>query len=310
MLNNVESNILEIFKNIYELKSTNFISENMPNFNIIFDNEHIPEKLVEKFLEKINENLSYILEYALTYSLIFKLDNIVDIYKNSNINDLDQLSFESKFEIVKCAIKYLMSKKNNNLNKYNISKIKEDNIELFNKINNFNFIITLNKKYRDIINELLKKESNQIKLIENVLLNNSLDQDIINISNGIISSDNDLKHFKLYMTRIFLYDVYVFELHLKKDAMKNIPSNMIPSFLPDFILDEIASTPIVDYIKECNNKNQYKLPTNEFLRHHMIGKYFAYQKKDKTEMILDAEKNHKEILKKVYPLYELDKLEV
>lgn len=310
MLNNVESNILEIFKNIYELKSTNFINENMPNFNIIFDNEHIPEKLVEKFLEKINKNLSYILEYALTYSLIFKLDNIVDIYKKSNINELNQLSYESKFEIIKCAIKYLISKKNDNLNKNNISKIKEDNIELFNKINNFNFIITLNKKYRDIINELLKKESNQIKLIENVLLNNNFDQDIINISNGIISSESDLKHFKLYITRIFLYDVYVFELYLKKDAMKNIPSNMIPSFLPDSLLDEIASTPIVEYIKECNNKNQYKLPTNEFLRHHMIGKYFAYQKKEKTEMILDAEKNHKEILKKVYPLYELDKIEV
>ena len=98
------------------------------------------------------------------------------------------------------------------------------------------------------------------------------------------------------MTRIFLYDVYVFELHLKKDAMKSIPPNMIPNFLPEDILDEIASTPIVEYIKECKNKNQYKLPTNEFLRHHMIGKYFAYQKKQNLEMIEEAEKHTDELL--------------
>lgn len=310
MLNNIESNILQLFKNSYELKSTNYISDNMPNFNIIFDEEHIPLKIVDHFLEKNKDNISYILEYALTYSLIFNINTITELYNNVSINNLNSLDYNIKFEIVKYAIKYLISKKNNNLNKANISKIKEDNIQLFSKINNFNLIITINKKYREIINNLLKIESNQIKLIENVLLSNNLDQDIINSSNGIISSDNDLKHFKLYMTRIFLYDVYVFELHLKKDAMKSIPSNMIPSFLPDFILDEIASTPIVEYIKECNNKNQYILPTNEFLRHHMIGKYFAYQQKQKLEMIEEAEKNHRDVLKKVYPLYELDKLEV
>ena len=310
MLNNIESTLLETFINTYELKSTNFTNENLPNFNITFDAEHIPEKIVNKFLEKNKNNISYILEYALIYSLMFNIDTVTNLYNNIDINNLNNLPYDIKFKIVKYAIKYLISKKNNNIINENIPKIKEENIKLFSKITNFNFVITINKKYRQIINDLLKKESNQINLIEKVLLSNNLDQDIINISKGIISNDTDLKHFKLYMTRIFLYDVYVFELHLKKDAMKSIPPNMIPNFLPEDILDEIASTPIVEYIKECKNKNQYKLPTNEFLRHHMIGKYFAYQKKQNLEMIEEAEKNHKDVLKKVYPLYELDKLEV
>ena len=310
MLNNIESTLLETFINTYELKSTNFTNENLPNFNITFDAEHIPEKIVNKFLEKNKNNISYILEYALIYSLMFNIDTITNLYNNIDINNLNNLPYDIKFKIVKYAIKYLISKKNNNIINENIPKIKEENIKLFSKITNFNFVITINKKYRQIINDLLKKESNQINLIEKVLLSNNLDQDIINISKGIISNDTDLKHFKLYMTRIFLYDVYVFELHLKKDAIKSIPPNMIPNFLPEDILDEIASTPIVEYIKECKNKNQYKLPTNEFLRHHMIGKYFAYQKKQNLEMIEEAEKNHKDVLKKVYPLYELDKLEV
>ena len=310
MLNNIESTLLETFINTYELKSTNFTNENLPNFNITFDAEHIPEKIVNKFLEKNKNNISYILEYALIYSLMFNIDTVTNLYNNIDINNLNNLPYDIKFKIVKYAIKYLISKKNNNIINENIPKINEKNIKLFSKITNFNFVITINKKYRQIINDLLKKESNQINLIEKVLLSNNLDQDIINISKGIISIDTDLKHFKLYMTRIFLYDVYVFELHLKKDAIKSIPPNMIPNFLPEDILDEIASTPIVEYIKECKNKNQYKLPTNEFLRHHMIGKYFAYQKKQNLEMIEEAEKNHKDVLKKVYPLYELDKLEV
>lgn len=315
MLKDIEQKIMDIFINVYELKSTNCINENFPNNNIIFDETHIPQKLINKFFIKTKDFIPYILEMALLYALMFNLNDVINKYKElgKSINNIDSLDDKIKRDIVTLSIKYLLNK--NNLNSKNIDTIKISNIELFNCIEGFTYIKTINQIYRNIINDLSREMHIDINtnFFERVLLSNEYDENIIKVSKGVLVNENELKHFKLYMTRILLYDAYIFELHCKNVAIKNTTSNIfppgiLPSGVPEELLDLISSTPITKYIKKCINNDKYTLPNDTFLREYIVDKYKGSNNMDKSSLIKEAEANHKNELKKIYPLYILDKL--
>ena len=303
MLNYIESNILNIFYNIYELKMTNCINDKMPNMNIIFDEEHIPNMIIDKFLINIKDYIPNILEYALIHALLYSNKNIINKFKDlkKNINNINTLNYETKRNIIYCSIKYLLTKKRNYIDEKEIEVLKNKHIELFSNINNLYDIKTINKFIRVIIEDLLDIYSDDdTDLIENILLSNKYDNEIRFLSKGFIENNNDIKIFKIYLLRIFFYDLYIIENYSKKEIIDNLPNN----------LDENSIiVPSLKFIEGCIKNNYYSLPKDIQLRKYMISRFILGYFIDKKEILEYSEKKEEKKLKKIYPLYKLDKLD-
>lgn len=302
MLNETEIKILNIFIEIYELKITNSVNNYNPYMNIVFDSEHIPNSLINNFFKRTNNYLSNILEYALTYSLIYNIKPAIDFFKkeNNNINNINLLNEETKRNILNCCIKFIINKKYNRINKQDIEKIKEENLILFNNINGYCQYKTINKVCRDIINTLCKELNANInsELIEKIILTNEYDSMIIK-NNNIINDENKLKLCKLYLTRILIYEAFIVEVNGIKHAI-DLHKELFPK-------GAIATTQLLEYIKYCIEKKDFNLTKNTPYFKEIIKNYIFYHSVNNYELFEYAEKNYKNVLKKIYPLYFLDK---
>lgn len=310
MLSYYDKEIFHNFLETYELKSTNNIDENIPNMNIIFSHESLPEKLINIFFKKSNYYISYILENALVFSLMFKKDNLINKIKTYkyNINDINSLDYSTKYTILTFCIKYILKKKNNDFNNTEIEIIKTRNRELFDYINYNYKIETINEVYRNLIVDIIITTSqDEIKVLEKIITTKELDNYLILLSKGIINNNEDIKLFKYIFIKLLFYDIYSYEKHLINISLNKILNDLNIS-IPANVFSDNITTEILEYIINSINKNSYVLPRDLLLRHKLLDRFFSAMLTEKTKMIEELSEKDIKNIRKLYPLYKLDKV--
>jgi len=308
----IDNEILKIFINVYELKTSNSINETIPNLNISLNKENIPNKMVNIFFSKAKDYIPYILENALIYAILYDIPQIIDNYDTlkNNINLISLLDDELKYNILVYSIKFILDKKNNKINNKDIFSIKETYNKMFIYIENNYKIDSLFNLYRNIIFDVfnkLKLDFNE-KTLEKILLSNKYDQILKKVSNDFIENENDLIFFKKFFIRILLYDAYLFEYYINNKVLEDMTNDEnFPIKLSKDTLKSILSTPILDYINECIKNNSYSLPKNIKLRTEILRNFFHTNLHDKYKLIELVEKENVLVLKKLNPLYKVDK---
>lgn len=310
MLNLTEKYILNLFMEIYEMNLKNEIIKNDKNLNIIFDESHIPNKIIEIFFNKANKYMSFILYLSIMYAIgcsetvdRMKFLNFIKDYKE-NINNRENLDMEFKRNCVYNAIKYLIKKKNNS-----ISLIKEEECfkvfnTLFQHINQKEIIYSLKDIERLVLEKLLEKYNNLNK--ENVILeiinSNKFDNDILKLSSGLLKDSDDLKFFKNYLIRLIILDTYIVHSNLVKEKEKEL---FVIPFLNS--KNSCLMTPELMYINNCLDNKKFIMPSNKMECLNIIKNFLVcfYDSEYRQKNLETVEKEKKKELSLIDPLYKL-----
>ena len=310
MLNFIENSILDAFINVYEMNLKNQIINNATNLNIIFDEEHIPNKLIDIFFNKYSKFLPHILRYSCLYSFGFsetaermKYVNYIEYYKN-DINDLEKVDISFKRMCLLNAIKYILNKKNNN-----VSLLKEDEClreynSYFQYINNFEIIYTLKEIERITLFKLFEKYNplDKIKFILELLETNKYDEDIFNFNKNFIDDISKVKFFKKYLLRMILVDAFIIHSNAVKEKQDEF--NSIPFFNSKNIG---VMTPELLFINNCIANKEFILPSENFQKVNIIKPFLIclddgnYRK----ENLEKVEKDKKKELSLIDPFYKI-----
>ena len=310
MLNYQENLILNIFIESYLLNYNNIINYKKDDLNIIFDNIHIPDKIINIFLNKSFNSLNIILELSILYSLGYdeksehlKFINYLEYYKN-DINDINKLSIDFKRNIVYKSISLLLDKKNRIIDLYELDNVKDKYKSLFKYINNNIRIYTLNDIEKEIIYKIMcKYEIMDIELVIKDLINTSkYDNDIS--YNNFINNEKDILIFKQYIIRKMLFDNYIVEYKDKEDTINEYRNNIKNDFIFDNYIKNFR-TPFDKYINFCLKDNKFYLPKDKELLDSIYNRYcylFYYPDKE-YEYIKNINKKDEKILLKINPYY-------
>lgn len=300
MLNSSEKNILDTFIKIYEMNTINFIDDKKEDLNIVFDENHIPNKLVNLFFKKLLNNLSNILYLSTIYSFGYsekaehvKLIKYIE-YKKENINNINEIDEEFKRVFLYNTIKYILKKRNNN-----VDLIKEDFVSEIYKINiehvdNLEIVYTINELQRAIIFKLLSKYTpiEAEKFIYEVITTEDFDNDIISLSLNTLNNKNDITYFKTLLIRTMLQVSYILDYYACEEKIKEL--NNIPN------TNVHCMTPIIMYVINCMNKGKYTLPKEKELSLSIINRYlYSIHNKIDEEKIEEKKKE----LTKINPLF-------
>ena len=305
MLNFIENSILDAFINVYEMNLKNQIINNATNLNIIFDEEHIPNKLIDIFFNKYCKFLPHILHYSCLYSFGFsetaermKYVNYIEYYKN-DINDLEKVDISFKRMCLLNAIKYILNKKNDN-----VSLLKEDEClreynSYFQYINNFEIIYSLKEIERITLFKLFKKYNplDKIKFILELIETSKYDEDIFNFNKKFILDMNSVKFFKKYLLRMILVDAYIIHSNAVKEKQDEF--NSIPFFNSKNVG---VKTPELFFINDCITNKNFILPSERFQRANII-KPFLMCLNDNEYRKENLEKDKKKELSLIDPFY-------
>lgn len=300
MLNSSEKNILDTFIKIYEMNTINFIDDKKEDLNIIFDENHIPNKLVNLFFKQLSNNLSNILYLSIIYSFRYsemtehtKITQYI-INKEKSINNIDELDEEFKRISLYNTIKYILKKRNNNIDLIKEEFLKETCNINFDYIDNLEIVYTINELQRNIIFKLLSKyEPIEVeKFIYEVITTEDFDNDIISLSLNIVNNKSDIIYFKTVLVRTMLQAAYILDYYAceeKIKELKNIPNSNVH-----------CMTPIIIYVINCMDKGKYTLPKEKELSLSIINRYlYSIHKKIDKEKI---EEKKKELIK-INPLF-------
>lgn len=285
MLTLQEKIILNTFIEIYNM---NIINNNKNNLNIIFDNKHIPDKLIDIFYKKTNYLLNIVLETSILYSLGYsnKVDyikyiNFLEYYKY-DINNIDKTSNEFKRITLYNTIKFLLDKNNKNIDLYKLDIFKKENKDMLKYINNNTKLYSINDIEKIILYKILSKYdlTDIEKSMKDIITTTKYDKDIISNSNGFIKTNTDIIDLKKYIIRKIIFDTYLID----KD---NILLNA--------------------YITSCIKTNNFSLPKNNDLINIMFNRYsyLFYFEKTEQKYITKEEKTNSKLLKKINPFYKL-----
>lgn len=310
MLNFIENSILDVFINVYEMNLKNQIINNATNLNIIFDEEHIPNKLIDIFFNKYSKFLPHILHYSCLYSFGFsetaermKYVNYIEYYKN-DINDLEKVDISFKRMCLLNAIKYILNKKNNN-----VSLLKEDEClreynSYFQYINNFEIIYSLKEIERITLFKLFEKykHSDKIKFILELIETSKYDEDIFNFNKKFIVDMNSVKFFKKYLLRMILVDAYIIHSNAVKEKQDEF--NSIPFFNSKNVG---VMTPELFFINDCITNKNFILPSEGFQRTNIIKPFLMCLNDNeyRKENLEKVEKDKKKELSLIDPFYKI-----
>lgn len=310
MLNFIENSILDAFINVYEMNLKNQIINNATNLNIIFDEEHIPNKLIDIFFNKYSKFLPHILHYSCLYSFGFsetaermKYVNYIEYYKN-DINDLEKVDISFKRMCLLNAIKYILNKKNKNL-----SLLKEDEClreynSYFQYINNFEIIYSLKEIERITLFKLFEKykHSDKIKFILELIETSKYDEDIFNFNKKFIVDMNSVKFFKKYLLRMILVDAYIIHSNAVKEKQDEL--NSIPFFNSKNVG---VMTPELFFINDCITNKNFILPSEGFQRTNIIKAFLMCLNDNeyRKENLEKVEKDKKKELSLIDPFYKI-----
>lgn len=308
MLNFLEKNILDSFISVYEMNLKNRYLENAANLNIIFDEEHIPNKLIDIFFNKFGNYLPYLLYYSILYSLGFceasekmKYINYIDYYKN-DINNTNITDINFKRICLINAIRYIIKKKNNEINLLKESDCIKKYASYFEYINNLQLVYTLKELERITLFKLFEKYNplDKIKFILEIIETDKYDEDIFNINKEYMSDINKVEFFKRYLLRLIFVDAYIIHSNAvkeKEDELLSVP----------FFNSESAKvmTPELMYINSCISKKKFFLPSEGIQRLNIIKPFLIClsdlkYRKDSLEKI---EKDKKKELSLIDPFY-------
>ena len=310
MLNFIENSILDAFINVYEMNLKNQIIDNATNLNIIFDEEHIPNKLIDIFFNKYSKFLPHILHYSCLYSFGFsetaermKYVNYIEYYKN-DINDLEKVDISFKRMCLLNAIKYILNKKNNN-----VSLLKEDEClreynSYFQYINNFEIIYSLKEIERITLFKLFEKYNplDKIKFILELIETSKYDEDIFNFNKKFIVDMNSVKFFKKYLLRMILVDAYIIHSNAVKEKQDEF--NSIPFFNSKNVG---VMTPELFFINDCITNKNFILPSEGFQRTNIIKPFLMCLNDNeyRKENLEKVEKDKKKELSLIDPFYKI-----
>ena len=305
MLNSIEKYILNSFLEIYEFNINNYIDKNKSNYNIIFDNIHISQKIIDLFYEK-NNNFSYIFYLSTMYSFTYNNINYLKYIKkidffNSNIHLIDN---DFKRECLYNAIKYLLLK-----NKYKINLNEEEKAlknKYINHTNKLEFIFNLKELQKIIIIKLLQKYEH-IKyevLLDAIITTNNYDNDIKEVSYGFINTNDDIKYIKEIIKRFIISNMYIVEFNVENTSYK-LAENKIGFKITEEMKDIIPPSPTRKHLNNCIKNKSYSLPTDKNLLHYYLNSYLytLFNEEMEKEFINNIKKEHIKELKKINPLY-------
>lgn len=310
MLNFIENSILDAFINVYEMNLKKQIINNATNLNIIFDEEHIPNKLIDIFFNKYSKFLPHTLHYSCLYSFGFsetaermKYINYIEYYKN-DINNLEKVDISFKRMCLLNAIKYILNKKNNN-----VSLLKEDEClreynSYFQYINNFEIIYTLKEIERITLFKLFEKYNplDKIKFVLELIETDKYDEDIFNFNKNFIDDISKVKFFKKYLLRMILVDAFIIHSNAVKE--KQAEFNSIPFFNSKNVG---VMTPELLFINNCIANKEFILPSENFQKVNIIKPFLIclddgnYRK----ENLEKVEKDKKKELSLIDPFYKI-----
>ena len=310
MLNLTEKYILNLFMDVYEMNLKNQIIRSDKNLNIIFDESHIPNKIIDIFFSKVNEQFSFILYLSIMYAIgcseaaeRMKFLNYIEYYKE-NINNPNNLDIEFKRICIYNAIKYLIEKKNNK-----ISLMKEETcFKTFNMLYKHITPKGIIYSLRDIENMVLDKlfeihrNSNMENFILDIISSNKYDNDIFNLSLGYIKDNNDLNFFKQYLIRMIILDAYVLHTNAVREKEKEL---LIIPFLNNH--NSCVMTPELMHINSCLENKKFQMPSNKTQCLNIIKAFLIclldYEYREESLGKIEEEK--KKELSLIDPLYKL-----
>lgn len=308
MLNFLEKSILDSFINVYEMNLKNRYLENAANLNIIFDEEHIPNKLIDIYFNKFGNYLPYLLYYSILYSLGFseasekmKYINYIDYYKK-NINNINIIDINFKRICLFNAIKYIIKKKNNEINLLKESDCIKIYASYFEYINNLQLVYTLKELERITLFKLFEKYNplDKIKFILEIIETDKYDEDIFNINKEYMSDINKVEFFKYYLLRLIFVDAYIIHSNAVKEKEDELLS--VPFFNPENVG---IMTPELIFINNCISKKKFTLPSEGIQRLNIIKPFLICLSdiKYRNESLEKIEKDKKKELSLIDPFY-------
>jgi len=305
----IDNILLNIFIKIYELKTTNYINNNIQNMNIIFDNEHITDKLIDIFYKKANSYFSTIIENALTYSIYFKEEDFINKIKNlkKEINNLNNLDNKFKRELLYNCIKLILLKQNHYIKKHEIILCRENNIEIYSYINNTIQINIINTIYKNIVFMIIKNQNIELdkNSLKDIIHSKKYDELIKKYSMNTINNEKEINQFKMLFSRLFLCDVYIYEIYFKHKVIDE--TNYMPKEISHFLLKNVTE-PILDYINKCIYHNIFYIPFDLEIINEMINGFITFNTQTNTKEVDNIKTKYNKTLKKIYPMYILDKI--
>lgn len=313
MLNITEKFILETFIKVYEMNINNFIDYNKDDLNIIFDETHIPNKLIDLFFEKINEYLSNILYYSTLYAIGFsdKADysnfiNYIEYYKQ-NINNIDKIDINFKRVCLYNSIQYILYKKNKKLDLIKEAKAIEEYKTQFEYIQNIQITYTIKDLSKRIIFMLLQQydPTDLIDIIYNFITTDLFDDEIVIFSQGFINNKEEITYLKKYIIRLILQDAFMIELNSKEKALNKLNGILNENILE--MIDNTTITPCLMHIYNCINTKRFKLPNDKERCKPIIERflYCLFNEDEEKVLTKETERTKKKELQKINPLYRL-----
>jgi len=306
----METEIYDIIKKIIYEQSINKLYDDKAEFfeypikidKITFDVLDIFNNL---YFNKYKECL---IHNAAIYAIEKNDTKYINLFDKNNIDKLINNDRVIRAMITQRAFYNIYSKIKNNQN--NDIKIKNNNIELYNKLNRNYKIETLTKKIRQIILNFINNYNNSDKeiLLDLILTTDKLDNDLLNYDNFL--NIENLKLYKTMLFKIILSDNYLYLKSTEKDISIEYYNEYNEELDEEITDDE-------DYIENMDkqilnvleNNNLYELQ-NEELRLILYNNFIIYnvllsEQKEDYENIKE-DKNKIKTLKKINPIYFLD----
>lgn len=240
-INNIENKVMFILNKLGNSNIENIVGEYIENINITTQNEL--NLIYDLIYKKMNSDVIFANDYVLFLSYIIKIYK----YQHNNIDVNNFLNKLNDMTITNISIIYYMVK-------YNLlnNNIVDDiylylyNNKKYEELYHFVKMFELKDKYNLIKKEIVNITNNRIKLMFDVLFNNSEDKNIK--SNSVKKGKTDeFKNLVYNLMDEYLYlnsmdeVIYYMENELKKSDYK------------------LFITHINNYYKETNNKQILKL---------------------------------------------------